>query len=194
MLPVSRQCSGKEEESFDLYALVEMNWERIFTALINSRKHRVLLPGAYVENHHIVPRWCGGSDDPSNLIQLTAREHYVAHLLLAKAHGGRHWGAVAVLASARPERFNGSTRVQPSRTVAIWLEKIRQVGPEIAAAAVGTKREKGILAIAAQKAAQTKRSTGTHAMAGKKAAATLELRRSLRSEASCPQVPNCAPE
>lgn len=34
------------------------------------------------ERHHIVPVSCGGSDEPSNLVLLTLREHYVAHLLL----------------------------------------------------------------------------------------------------------------
>jgi hypothetical protein len=38
----------------------------------------------YTEQHHIVPRSFGGSDDISNLVKLTAREHYVAHLLLWK--------------------------------------------------------------------------------------------------------------
>jgi hypothetical protein len=42
----------------------------------------------YVEVHHIVPRSLGGSDDASNLIRLTARQHYVAHWMLARAIGG----------------------------------------------------------------------------------------------------------
>lgn len=36
--------------------------------------------------HHIVPRCLGGSDDPDNLIELTLREHYVAHWMLWKAY------------------------------------------------------------------------------------------------------------
>jgi hypothetical protein len=35
--------------------------------------------------HHIVPKCLKGSDDPSNLIKLTYREHYLAHCLLALA-------------------------------------------------------------------------------------------------------------
>lgn len=38
----------------------------------------------YVECHHILPRSLGGDDSPSNLVYLTAREHYVAHLLLCR--------------------------------------------------------------------------------------------------------------
>ena len=38
----------------------------------------------YCETHHIVPRSFGGSDDDSNLVNFTAKEHYVAHKLLVK--------------------------------------------------------------------------------------------------------------
>ncbi len=39
----------------------------------------------YTESHHILPRSMSGSNEPSNLIKLSARCHYIAHLLLAKA-------------------------------------------------------------------------------------------------------------
>ena len=42
----------------------------------------------YCEVHHIVPRSLGGSDDVDNLIRLTARQHFVAHWMLARALGG----------------------------------------------------------------------------------------------------------
>ncbi len=38
----------------------------------------------YVETHHIVPRAFGGSNDRANLVDLTGREHFIAHRLLAK--------------------------------------------------------------------------------------------------------------
>ena len=37
-----------------------------------------------LENHHIVPRSCGGTNIKTNLILLTPREHFVCHLLLVK--------------------------------------------------------------------------------------------------------------
>jgi len=38
----------------------------------------------YYENHHIIPRSIGGSDDSSNLVLLSAREHFICHYLLCK--------------------------------------------------------------------------------------------------------------
>jgi ribosomal protein L37AE/L43A len=42
----------------------------------------------YAEVHHIMPRSLGGSDDADNLIRLTARQHFIAHWMLARALGG----------------------------------------------------------------------------------------------------------
>ena len=38
----------------------------------------------YTEKHHIVPRSLGGGNAKDNLVALTAREHFVCHLLLTK--------------------------------------------------------------------------------------------------------------
>jgi HNH endonuclease/NUMOD3 motif len=37
--------------------------------------------------HHIIPRHAGGSDDPSNLVELTVEEHAEAHRKLFEQHG-----------------------------------------------------------------------------------------------------------
>ena len=47
-------------------------------------KDRVL--DTYTETHHIVPRCMGGSDDTDNLVNLTYREHFIAHWLLYRIH------------------------------------------------------------------------------------------------------------
>lgn len=36
----------------------------------------------YFENHHILPKCLNGTDNPNNLVLLTAKEHYVCHKLL----------------------------------------------------------------------------------------------------------------
>ena len=42
------------------------------------------------ENHHILPRSMGGSNDPVNLVRLTSREHFICHLLLTRMVEGRN--------------------------------------------------------------------------------------------------------
>ena len=42
----------------------------------------------YVEKHHIVPKALGGKDD--QVVFLTAREHFVCHILLTKMLTGEH--------------------------------------------------------------------------------------------------------
>jgi hypothetical protein len=37
--------------------------------------------------HHILPQYLGGTDDPSNLVELTVEEHAEAHRLLYEQHG-----------------------------------------------------------------------------------------------------------
>jgi hypothetical protein len=65
-----------------------VNYQRHYDALIQKALNRSK-PEGYTEKHHIVPRSMGGSDDPANLVVLTAREHCMAHVLLAKIHGGK---------------------------------------------------------------------------------------------------------
>jgi hypothetical protein len=61
-----------------------MNYQKHYDALINRAKNRLL--EGYCETHHIIPRCMGGNDDPTNLVDLTAEEHYVAHQLLLKIY------------------------------------------------------------------------------------------------------------
>lgn len=61
-----------------------MNYRQVYQALIDRARQRHL--EGYKEVHHILPRCMGGSNDPENLVALTAREHFVAHLLLVKIY------------------------------------------------------------------------------------------------------------
>jgi len=42
----------------------------------------------YIERHHIIPRSFGGDGTKNNLVKLTAREHFICHLLLTKMTNG----------------------------------------------------------------------------------------------------------
>ena len=66
-----------------------MNYIKHYDLLIKKCKPRgtdKTLVDGYFELHHILPRCMGGLDEDTNLVLLTAKEHYIAHLLLSKAN------------------------------------------------------------------------------------------------------------
>lgn len=82
-----------------------MDYPRIYAAFIEDRRRRevdTVLSNEYTEKHHITPRALGGTDSAENLIHLTPEDHFFAHLLLAKIHGGEMWQALMIM-SRRPK-------------------------------------------------------------------------------------------
>ncbi len=67
---------------------INNKYKKWHDSIIDRAKNRVL--SCYTEKHHIIPRSCGGSDDKSNLVKLTAREHFIVHLLLTKILKGNN--------------------------------------------------------------------------------------------------------
>ena len=63
-----------------------MNYEKIYKQIIEFRKENPLDKDQYGENHHIIPKCLGGSDDKNNLVRLSAREHFICHMLLAEMY------------------------------------------------------------------------------------------------------------
>jgi hypothetical protein len=65
-----------------------MNYSRIYNQIIDRAKseNRIRNTGIYYERHHIVPKCLGGLNSKDNLIDLTAREHYICHKLLIKIY------------------------------------------------------------------------------------------------------------
>ena len=61
-----------------------MDYISHYNSLIQKSKNRKLQ--GYTEIHHVIPRCMGGSNDKDNLVILTAREHFIAHLLLYKIY------------------------------------------------------------------------------------------------------------
>ena len=59
-----------------------MNYKNLYDTICNNAKNRILT--TYTEEHHILPRSLGGTDEPANLVALTAREHFICHILLTK--------------------------------------------------------------------------------------------------------------
>jgi hypothetical protein len=58
----------------------QSKYTKWYFELISSR--RDLIRDCFVEKHHIIPKCLGGTNDKTNLIKLTPREHYICHRLL----------------------------------------------------------------------------------------------------------------
>lgn len=65
---------------------IHNKYTRWYYSIISNASQRIL--DSYYETHHIIPKSLGGSDDPSNLCALTAREHFICHVLLTKMTEG----------------------------------------------------------------------------------------------------------
>jgi hypothetical protein len=68
----------------------ENKYYKWYNNIIKTARERNVLVG-YGENHHIIPRSMGGNDSIDNIVRLTAREHYVCHLLLPKFTSGNYY-------------------------------------------------------------------------------------------------------
>jgi cyclophilin family peptidyl-prolyl cis-trans isomerase len=61
-----------------------VDYERIYFDIIKKRQQEP--PAGYSERHHVIPKSLGGSDLPTNIVRLTAREHFLCHYLLTKIY------------------------------------------------------------------------------------------------------------
>lgn len=65
-------------------------YTRWYFDIIFNASDRILLKNTYIEKHHIIPRCMGGTNDKSNIVKLTAREHFICHMLLEKMTTGQN--------------------------------------------------------------------------------------------------------
>jgi len=68
---------------------IQNKYTKWYNSIISNAQTRTLPKDTYIERHHIIPRSLGGNNEQSNLVKLTAREHFVCHLLLTKMTTGR---------------------------------------------------------------------------------------------------------
>ena len=66
-----------------------MTYEEFINNILETRG-RFACGDEYHERHHIIARCMGGTDEKDNLIDLFAREHFIAHKLLAEENDGNH--------------------------------------------------------------------------------------------------------
>jgi hypothetical protein len=88
----------------------------------------------YTERHHIIPKSLGGLNHRSNIVRLTAREHFICHRLLTKMTSGLNrqqmFHALACFTKPiqpRPEIKINSTVYQQIKTEsALYLSQTRK--------------------------------------------------------------------
>lgn len=106
----------------------DSKYTKWYTSIINnahslSREKGV---GIYYEEHHALPRCVGGDDSKENLVLLTAREHFLCHILLTRM--ATNYAHYAKFAHALWCMSNGRV---PNKTEhllhsARWYERVRK--------------------------------------------------------------------
>jgi hypothetical protein len=109
-----------------------MDYQKHYDLLVARSRDRVV--EGYTEKHHIVPRCMGGGDEPSNLVRLTAAEHYVAHQLLVKIYPDSYsllWALSAMTHSTRYADRSGNKRYAwlRQRFAKTQREKLKGIRP-----------------------------------------------------------------
>jgi hypothetical protein len=112
--------------------------------IANGKKRKLI---GYKEVHHILPKSLGGSNDKSNLVELTAREHFLVHLLLCKFTLGQakmkmSYAFHAMCSFKNARRYNkvNSRLVEKIRSNFKFTKEHRQ---KISKAQIGNKRAVG---------------------------------------------------
>lgn len=61
---------------------LENKYSKVYFNIINAAKSTPRV--GYTETHHIIPKSLGGDNSKGNLVKLSAREHFICHLLLTR--------------------------------------------------------------------------------------------------------------
>lgn len=110
-------------------------YTRIYWEIIESAQNRVLT--GYTERHHIIPKSMGGGDNPVNLVELTAREHYLVHLLLTKMTVGLDRRNMAYALSYFNTQCKNTRRRPPNSR---WYEYSRRLLSDVKRGVAPTKQ------------------------------------------------------
>jgi hypothetical protein len=93
-----------------------------YLAIIARAKERK--PEGYVERHHVVPKCMGGNNDATNIVALTAREHFVCHLLLIRMSPNEYRAKLVYAAWQQSRPSKNKTVKVTNRTYALLREQM----------------------------------------------------------------------
>ena len=93
---------------------MQETYEEFIENILNTRG-RFACGEEYHERHHILPKCLGGTNDEENLIDLYAREHFIAHKLLALENPDNKslnyaWTMMSWIKSDCQQRYNISSK------------------------------------------------------------------------------------
>lgn len=106
-----------------------MNYKKHYDQLIKTRqllnRQKVLYDG--LEKHHIIPKSLGGGNSKQNLILLTPREHFIAHMLLVKIHVGKNRAKMAYALLKMSQSNSSQQRTTTSQQFEMMRNKCSEV-------------------------------------------------------------------
>ena len=109
-----------------------MNYSRIYDELIFKYGSWTKPKEIYTERHRKVPGYLGGKYVHGNAFYVSARVHYLCHLLLAKIYGGVMWKPI-ILMGYRSDKTSSKMYEKAKKEQAIWMSKYAPCkNPEIA--------------------------------------------------------------
>ena len=102
---------------------IENKYTIWYYKIISAARGRTV--NGYIERHHIIPKSMGGDNSSTNLVKLTAREHFICHRLLTKMVTGipKRKMLQAVWCFTRSSN-NQSRHIINSRTYGIIREEL----------------------------------------------------------------------
>jgi hypothetical protein len=95
---------------------IKNKYNKWYWNIIENSKMRILESDLYTERHHIVPKSLGGTNSDENIAILTAKEHFICHLLLTKMVAGKDkhrmiYAAWQMTMINKRERYKISSRI-----------------------------------------------------------------------------------
>jgi hypothetical protein len=94
-----------------------MNYSKLYNQLIEKATNRLPIE-SYYEKHHINPKCLGGNNSKDNIVKLTAREHFLAHWLLARMYPENSKVVFAFYMMCRVKSENQERYIPSSRSFA----------------------------------------------------------------------------
>ena len=96
-----------------------MNYQKIYNDIIERSRleNRKKGHNVYYEQHHVIPVCMNGTNEKTNLVLLTAREHFIAHWLLIRIYPANRKLAHAFWAMCNLKGKSLDNRIVPSSRI-----------------------------------------------------------------------------